>query len=165
MLLSVEHLLAISRIRLACGPGSSGPRSMSLMFYLHPFVQVAHAAEWLAQGGVLVLLVADRLLRLAGYRTGLDAHLCREFRDELVRGLLLLTAQDDNDDAPRFVQAICGVWKFMLYGAMQACQFVARHSGIHVMFDVVVHVPVEKLHNRVEVNRACAQAEIFDLVP
>jgi hypothetical protein len=62
------------------------------MFYLHPFVEVADAAERLAQEGVLVLLVADRLLALASYRTGLDAQLCREFRDELVTGLLLLTA-------------------------------------------------------------------------
>jgi len=79
----------------------------------------------------------------------------------LVTGLLLLTAQDGNDDTSRFVQAGRGVRKFMLYGAIQACQLVARHFGMHVMFDVVVHVPVEKLHNRVEVNRACAKAEIF----
>jgi hypothetical protein len=62
------------------------------MFYLHPFVEVADAAERLAQESVLVLLVADRLLALASYCTGLDAQLCREFRDELVTGLLLLTA-------------------------------------------------------------------------
>jgi hypothetical protein len=68
----------------------------------------------------------------------LDAGFCREFRDELVRGLLLLTAQDANIDPLCFVQTVRGVRKFMLYGAMQACQFVAWHSGIHVMFDVVV---------------------------
>src|SRR6266508_2122333 len=79
----------------------------------------------------------------------LDACLCWEFRGELVRGLLLLTAQDGNDDAPRFVQAVCGVWKFMLYGAMQACQFVARHSGIHVIFNLVVHLPLSNFFFRI----------------
>src|SRR6266540_3856071 len=37
MLSSAEHVRAISRIRLACGPCSSGPRSMSLMVSLRPF--------------------------------------------------------------------------------------------------------------------------------
>src|SRR4051794_16829867 len=38
MLPSAEHFLAIARIRLAWGPCSSDPRSMSLMFYHRPFV-------------------------------------------------------------------------------------------------------------------------------
>ena len=44
--------------------------------------------------------------------------------------------------------------------SVQSAEFVTRNRGIHVVFDVVVHMPVEKLDNWVEVNRAAAEAEV-----
>jgi hypothetical protein len=36
---------------------------------------------------------------------------------------------------------------------MQSREIVERHSGVHMVFHMVVHVPVEELHERVNLHR------------
>jgi drug/metabolite transporter superfamily protein YnfA len=43
---------------------------------------------------------------------------------------------------------------------VQFGQVVARHGGVHVVFGVVVHLPIEEADERVQVDRAGTQAEI-----
>ena len=47
---------------------------------------------------------------------------------------------------------------------MEVVQVVARYRGIHVVLDVVVHLPIEKSQDRVQVNGPCAQTEVVDVV-
>ena len=44
---------------------------------------------------------------------------------------------------------------------MQASQIIAWNGRIHVVLGVVIHLPVEKTHNRVQGEGAAAQAEIL----
>lgn len=87
-----------------------------------------------------------------------------QIRHKFIGGLDFLAAHDADDDAPRFVQAIGGIGQFVFDGLVHALQFVAGHASIHVVLDVVVHVPIQKLHDGIEINRTGAQAIVFDFV-
>ena len=47
---------------------------------------------------------------------------------------------------------------------MQTTEFVTWDSSIHVVFSVVIHVPVEELNDGIEVNGATAEAEVRHFV-
>ena len=87
-----------------------------------------------------------------------------QFRDKFVAGLDFLAAHDTDDNPPRLVQAVGGVGQFVLDGVVEALEFVAGDAGVHVVLDVVVHVPIQKLHDGIEVDGAGAQAVVFDFV-
>ena len=72
--------------------------------------------------------------------------------------------QNGVDLAPNANKAI-GRWReVMLDHFVKFAEIVAGHGGIHVVLDVVVHLPIEKPNHRVECEGAAAEAEIADIV-
>ena len=47
---------------------------------------------------------------------------------------------------------------------MQLAKVVTGNGGVHVVFGVVIHVPIEKLHDGIEVDRTAAKAEVGNFV-
>ena len=52
----------------------------------------------------------------------------------------------------------------MFNHVVQLAEIVAGDGGIHMMFDVVIHVPVQKAQKRVENDGARIQAIIADII-
>ena len=46
---------------------------------------------------------------------------------------------------------------------MEFRQIVGRYIGVHVVLDVVFHLPVQKTENGIQINRSGAVAMIFDV--
>ena len=49
-------------------------------------------------------------------------------------------------------------------GRVQLAEPVARHAGVHVVFDVVIHVPVEEAEERIQDDRAGAEPKVWHVV-
>jgi hypothetical protein len=65
---------------------------------------------------------------------------------------------------PRFAQPIRTVWQFILDPTMQLSQTIAGHGSIHMVFYMVVHVPIQKLDKRIEIDGSTAKPKVRDLV-
>ena len=88
----------------------------------------------------------------------------RKLGNELVAGLCPLAPEDGDDLPPVGDQAAAAGRKVVGHRLVQAFEPVAGHRGVHVVLDVVVHVPVEKAHEGAEQDGAGAEAEIGHLV-
>ena len=85
---------------------------------------------------------------------------CRDGRREHVAGIAALAPQDGEHVRPRPPQAARGGRQVGGDGPPQLAQVVERHAGVHVVLDVVVHVPVEEAGHRSQQDRAAAPAEV-----
>ena len=48
---------------------------------------------------------------------------------------------------------------------MEFWEVIAGYRRVHVMLDVVVHVPVEKLKEGIQANRAGTEPKVWDVIP
>ena len=82
----------------------------------------------------------------------------------LVFRVLYLSVLNLSDLFPGFTQAAGAVGQVVFDEPVQATESVTWHCSIHMVFDMVVHMPVEKLDNWVEVDRAAAEAKVRHVV-
>ena len=82
----------------------------------------------------------------------------------MVGRVRLLFFQNGIDLAPDTDEPIGRGREFMADHFVKLAEIVAGHRGIHVVLDVVVHLPIEKSNHRVECECAAAEAEIADIV-
>ena len=102
--------------------------------------------------------VARVMLRLShGRRFG-------QFGDVLVVGFAFLPLHNFRDVLPGFAQAVGAPGHLVCDHAVEFAQSVAGYRSEHMVFGVVVHVPVEKLDEGIEVDCTAAKAKIGNFV-
>jgi len=82
----------------------------------------------------------------------------------LISRVRLLFFQNGVDLAPDADKASGRGRELVLDHFMKFAEVVAGHGGIHVVLDVVVHLPIEKPNHRVEREGAATEAEVADIV-
>lgn len=82
----------------------------------------------------------------------------------LVGRIRFLFFQNGIDLAPDTDEPVGRGREFMADHFVKLAEIVAGHGGIHVVLDVVVHLPIEKPNHRVECEGAAAEAEVADIV-
>ena len=78
----------------------------------------------------------------------------------LMSGIVFLHLLNGCDFSPRFEQSMRAFGQVRFYHLMKSAQSVTGNRCIHVMFDVEVHVPVEKLDNGVEIDGSATKAKV-----
>src|ERR1700758_3204685 len=79
----------------------------------------------------------------------------RQLSQHEVVGVPGLADQRGDNFAESIPQATIGAREARFHSIVQSRKSVERHHRKHVMFDVVVHVEVEKTKNWIELDRAC----------
>ena len=87
-----------------------------------------------------------------------------QHRDVLVVVVFVLFLLYNRNFLPGGADSMGARWKVVQNRLMQFRQIVARHRSVHVVFDVVVHVPVEKPEKRIHSECPAAEAEIRNVV-
>ena len=82
----------------------------------------------------------------------------------LVLGIFHLLALDFCDVDPRFPEAVGAAGQIVLDPSVQTGEAVTGYGRVHMVFDVEVHMPVEELDDRVQVNRTAGEPEVGHLV-
>src|SRR5579859_2706948 len=96
--------------------------------------------------------------------TALERQAVGQLDDVLIFGVELLLLQDGQDLFPGVEQADRGGRQVRLDGGMELTQPVAGDRGVHMVLDVVVHVPVQKADNGIDDEGAGAQAKVGDII-
>ena len=84
--------------------------------------------------------------------------------DILIRGVGILDFEDRCDFFPGRAEPAGTRRELVRNRTMQEAEIVAGNRGVHMMLGVVVHVPVQKLNNRVYGERPTAEPEIRHVV-
>jgi hypothetical protein len=88
---------------------------------------------------------------------GREASEIGQKRDVLIIGIGLLNFLDGTGRLPRCDEALRAGREIVFDPTVQLAEFITGDRSEHVVFDVVVHVPVEELHHGI--NRECAAAK------
>ncbi len=67
-----------------------------------------------------------------------------KFGDKNVVGIFFLLFENGNDFLPSSPESVRSPWKILFDGFAEPRQIVEGDSGEHMMFHVILHVPVEK---------------------
>ena len=95
-----------------------------------------------------------RLIRRRANRWG------RQFAFHKIAGVLHLAKHGGDDLTPRIEEAAVGRGHVLLHHLVKSRQVVIWYQRKHVVFDMVVHVPIQEAIDRVHVNRAAVHAVI-----
>lgn len=82
----------------------------------------------------------------------------------LMSGIVFLHLMNSCDFSPRFEQSMRAFGQVRFYHLMKSAQSVTGNRRIHVMFDVEVHVPVEKLDDRIGGKGAAAESRVSGVI-
>ena len=85
-------------------------------------------------------------------------------RPMLERGIVVLFLDYREDLAPNGPQAGFERWEIVCDQAMKFRKIVERNCGVHVVFDMVVHLPIEKLGEPVHFECPRIESEVSYIV-
>ena len=78
--------------------------------------------------------------------------------------ILFLLLQDARNFAPCLQQTVWRIRQIKCNVPVQGVQPIAWHCSIHVVLDMKVHMPVQKLHKGVQMNCPRAKSEIVNVI-
>ena len=88
----------------------------------------------------------------------------RQLRNILILRLTLLPCHNFFNMSPGLPKTVRAIRHLVTDSLMQRAQTVARHGRIHMVFGVIIHMPVKKLDKRVEIDGPTTQPEIRHVV-